>query len=118
MAHNIVKHLNRKAPDDNHHILKNITYYSELIRSNKKDSMAYAGLYINLIYLQGKEKTLNQIDSLEKMNDNFSSHFYEFYLRQVVSEYPDAFYKTDYEVGELNPGGLQSPNTKIKVYQH
>ena len=100
ITHNIVKHLNRSNLDDNHYIENNIIHYSELIRANKKDSLAYVGLFINLIYLQGKQSTLNQIDSLEKHNDNFSNHFYEYYLRQVVKNYPDAFFKTDYEIDD------------------
>lgn len=100
IAHNIVRHLNRSNPFDNHYIESNINSISERIEANKNDSLAYVDLFINLIYIKGKENTLNDIDTLQLYNKNISDFFYENYLREIVREYPKEFY------------ALKTPNVK------
>lgn len=91
---NIVRHLKRENPYNFNFIEDNINKASERIRLDKADSLAYINLFISLIYQEGKDKTLQHIDTLEVYNKNFTSTFYEHILRETIRDYPEVFYNT------------------------
>jgi hypothetical protein len=89
---NVVKHLKRENPYNFNFIEENINNASERINLDQSDSLAYLNLFISLIYKEGKEKTLQHIDTLEVYNKNFTSLFYNHILRETIKEYPEEFY--------------------------
>jgi len=71
-------------------INNNINLINLELKNNPKDSLLYLGYFYSLYLknLNNKEFVLDKIDSMQLVNKNFSSLFYNIYLKQSINEYP------------------------------
>jgi hypothetical protein len=70
------------------YIHKNINLIQNKITSTPNDSLLYTQYFIMKLYLNGRDKTLKEIDSMETKNPKYTKAFYEYILRDLIEEYP------------------------------
>lgn len=88
---NIIKGLNINKYDSiqlKSFFNKNINIIKDSINKTPKDSILYLDYFANKMLLNGKNKTIIEIDSMQDYNKNFSNLFYEKMLKQMIVEYP------------------------------
>lgn len=87
---NLTKYLaNKDELNANEYIYNNIAIIENRIQQEPLDSLAYTNLFLMKMYLNGRNKTLIQIDSMQNTNKQFSELFYESVLRDFIEEYPE-----------------------------
>ncbi|AWG26979.1 hypothetical protein [Flavobacterium kingsejongi] len=88
---NIVKFLNTKdqdTKDSNRYLYENIKRINDSINKKPIDSLLYIDYFSMKMFLNGKNKTLIEIDSMQKNNKSYSDVFYEI-LRENIQVYPE-----------------------------
>lgn len=74
------------------YIDENIKYIKESINQNPKDSLLYIDYFVMRLYKKNDRQTiLNEIDSMQQINKNHSSLFYNQILKDVIEEYPKEY---------------------------
>lgn len=73
----------------NEFIRNNILMITDSLRRNPKDSILYADYFSMRMFLVGKDKVLSEIDSMMRINNEFSPLFYEKILKESIKNYPD-----------------------------
>ena len=87
---NIAKYLKFKNIDKqkaNLFIKKNITRINDSLNKEVKDSLIYSDYFSMKMFLNGKEITLKEIDSMQTLNKKYSEMFYEI-LKESIEVYP------------------------------
>jgi len=70
-------------------IRDNLQLIGQEIEANPNDSLLWASHFTARIYLVGKQKTLEEIDSLKSVENRYSDIFYDYILKDLIEEYPD-----------------------------
>ncbi|OOG71897.1 hypothetical protein [Algoriphagus sp. A40] len=70
------------------YILANLKMVKNEIASNPHDSVLWVNYFATRIYLDGKEQTIQEVDSLKSISKTFSDSFYENTLIDFIEEYP------------------------------
>ncbi len=74
------------------YINKNLKLINEKIKLNPKDSLAYLDYFTMRLYKNNdKQKTLKEIDSMQKINRVQSDFFYNYVLKDVIEDYPNEY---------------------------
>lgn len=92
-------------------IYDNMNELKKMIARDKNDSLIYVDYFVHKVYLQGKEKTLQDIDSMKKKNKKISAFFYKYVLKQTIEEYPDALLPVYYRK-KIDVPILENPTSK------
>lgn len=91
---NMVKSLKIYKKDKNlakSYIDKNLLMIKELMIKNPKDSTMYGEYFLMKLYNSDRNSVLKQIDSMQKSNKNYSSDFYDNFLKDMIKHYPKEF---------------------------
>lgn len=72
----------------NTYIYESIKIIQDSMKKVPKDSLLYADYFTMRMYLNGKERVLEEIDSMQKVNKNYSKLFYENILKELIEEHP------------------------------
>ncbi|AWI25513.1 hypothetical protein HYN49_06160 [Flavobacterium pallidum] len=86
-----LKNFNRDKVKSQSYINENINRITDSIRKSPKDSLLYGDYFAMRMFLNGKAKTLVEIDSMQAVNKKYSEIFYESILKDAVKEYPDDY---------------------------
>lgn len=89
---NLIKFLNssnKNKTKANTFIQENIKIIKDSIKLSEKDSVLYTDYFLMKLYLNGRKKTLQEVDSMQKVNDKFSNIFYEQMLRSFIKSFPN-----------------------------
>ena len=74
-------------------IRNNVSLILKQINKTPKDSLLYFDYFRMKAYLNGKDKAIKEIDSMKKVNNNFSDFFYNYGLIKDIEEMEDSFPK-------------------------
>ncbi|OUL63584.1 hypothetical protein [Flavobacterium sp. AJR] len=87
---NLIKSLNNQKDMElsKKYIYKNIDLIQNKITSTPNDSLLYTQYFIMKLYLNGRDKTLQEIDSMKAKNPKYSKAYYDYILRDLIEEYP------------------------------
>lgn len=91
---NMIKALkvyNQNNSEAYEYIYKNLETIRERIEATPRDSTLYSQYFVMQLYLNGREKCHNQLDSLKSANKTFTELFYEQILRDLINEYPKEY---------------------------
>ncbi|PQL95009.1 hypothetical protein [Apibacter adventoris] len=72
-------------------IRNNVSLIHQQIGKTPEDSLLYFDYFRMKAYLNGKDKAIKEIDSMKKVNNNFSDFFYDYGLIQGIEEMEDSF---------------------------
>ncbi len=70
-------------------MLENLQLVENEMEANPNDSLLWGSHFTARMYLVGREKALQEIDSLKSVDDRYSDIFYEYTLKELIKEYPD-----------------------------
>ncbi|TYA56801.1 hypothetical protein [Formosa maritima] len=88
---NITKYMKLKDTDKSKadsYIKDNLTIINDSLNKKPKDSLMYADYFSMRMFLVGKENTLNEIDSMESSQHEYSKVFYKI-LQESIESFPD-----------------------------
>jgi hypothetical protein len=87
---NLIKSLNNQKDMElsKKYIYKNIDLIQNKITSTPNDSLLYTQYFVMKLYLNGRDKTLQEIDSMKAKNPKYSKAYYDYILRDLIEEYP------------------------------
>lgn len=90
---NLIKYLMNKKDEklSKKYIHENISLIQKKIDSDPGDSLIYIDYFIMKLYLKGREKTLKEVDSMQKYNKKQSDVFYDYILKDLIEEYPEQY---------------------------
>lgn len=72
----------------NTYIYESIKMIQDSIKKAPNDSLLYADYFTMRMYLNGKVKALQEIDSMQKVDKRYTELFYNKILKESIEEYP------------------------------
>lgn len=68
---------------------ENLQLIEREMETNPDDSLLWGSHFTARMYLVGRQKVLQEIDSLKSVNSRYPDIFYEYTLKEIIREYPD-----------------------------